>query len=242
MRALAGGTFASFASPAPDCSPLAARPRLATGNPRLDALLCGGLPAGSILLLYGPAFCGKSQLATQVVRSAAGKGIPCTVLHSQGIPSTADWPRQASSGSAAPGSITFLDCLRATEALPDASPGAPGDPGTIPCLVYVESVSTLILAQGAAATFQTLRTLSHRAVQKGGIVILGLEAGMHTEAEVEVVKHLCSGMVEFRRKGERRQFHVDGLVTTPPHPGWIEYESTESSFRVTGSFAAGRIR
>jgi circadian clock protein KaiC len=47
---------------------------LPSGNPQLDALLGGGLPAGTSTLLLGPAGTGKSTVATQFAVAAAARG------------------------------------------------------------------------------------------------------------------------------------------------------------------------
>jgi circadian clock protein KaiC len=47
---------------------------LASGSPQLDALLGGGLPGGTSLLITGPAGTGKSVLATQYACAAATRG------------------------------------------------------------------------------------------------------------------------------------------------------------------------
>jgi circadian clock protein KaiC len=47
---------------------------LPTGNSQLDALLGGGLPAGTSTLLLGPAGTGKSTMATQFATAAAARG------------------------------------------------------------------------------------------------------------------------------------------------------------------------
>ena len=45
-----------------------------SGNPHLDGLLGGGLPAGTSTLLLGPAGTGKSTVATQFAAAAAARG------------------------------------------------------------------------------------------------------------------------------------------------------------------------
>jgi circadian clock protein KaiC len=47
---------------------------LPSGNAKLDALLCGGLPAGTSTLLLGPAGTGKSTIATHFAVAAADRG------------------------------------------------------------------------------------------------------------------------------------------------------------------------
>ncbi len=53
---------------------------LPSGNPGLDALLCGGLPLGTSTLLLGPAGTGKSTIATQFAVSAAARGGACVAV------------------------------------------------------------------------------------------------------------------------------------------------------------------
>ena len=52
----------------------AERGTIASGSPQLDALLGGGLPAGTSMLITGPAGTGKSVLATQYACAAATRG------------------------------------------------------------------------------------------------------------------------------------------------------------------------
>lgn len=47
---------------------------LASDNPGLDALLCGGIPLGTSTLLLGPAGTGKSTIGTQFAVAAAKRG------------------------------------------------------------------------------------------------------------------------------------------------------------------------
>lgn len=47
---------------------------LSSGIPALDALLCGGLPAGTSTLMLGPAGTGKSTIATKMAISAVDRG------------------------------------------------------------------------------------------------------------------------------------------------------------------------
>lgn len=44
--------------------------RIPTGNEKLDAELGGGLPLGSIVEVFGPPDCGKTQFATDLIRQS----------------------------------------------------------------------------------------------------------------------------------------------------------------------------
>jgi len=50
--------------------------RLPTGVKRLDALLGGGIPAGSAVLVYGPPFLGKETFARRFLLASLAQGIP----------------------------------------------------------------------------------------------------------------------------------------------------------------------
>lgn len=73
--AIRRGGLAVFARNAAAESRQRIQPRLvSSGLPELDALLGGGLDAGTSALLVGPAGSGKSSLAMQFVHAAAGRG------------------------------------------------------------------------------------------------------------------------------------------------------------------------
>jgi circadian clock protein KaiC len=53
--------------------------RLATGVPGLDDMMGGGIPAGDVVLLTGPAGSGKTTFATQFVAQGLAEGESCVV-------------------------------------------------------------------------------------------------------------------------------------------------------------------
>lgn len=242
---------------------VAARPReakLSTGVARLDALLGGGYSPGSATLLYGPPFTGKQQLQRQAIVAAARSGVPVTVvLHtiSSGILSRRlrelDPAIEAAEQA---GLVAYVDAHSKALGEPTDHPFTTyvADTGQVhealrarcppgqPSLLVVESASTVLMTLGAARAFTYLRTLLGRVLASGGYGLLCLEGGMHAEAEVQMAKHLCAGMIELRKKGEAHCLHVEGLETAFARPGWVEYEFTSRSFKVTGSFASAAIR
>jgi KaiC/GvpD/RAD55 family RecA-like ATPase len=237
--------------------------KLSTGVERLDLLLGGGYTPGCATLLFGPAFCGKQQLQQAAVLRAARDGVHTTfLLHTIGAQAMS--ARLAAMDPTFPaaeaaGLVHYVD---AHSRFLGESTGHPGttyvdDPHDVagllaaveakgarrpPGLLAIESASTLLIDLGAAKAFTFLRTVLGRTLTQGGVGLVCLEGGMHADAEVQMAKHLCAGMVELRKKGEAHCLHVEGLETAYARPGWIEYEFTSRSFKVTGSFASRTIR
>jgi circadian clock protein KaiC len=60
--------------------------RLSTGVPKLDALMDGGIPDGSSLLLAGPSGSGKSIIASQFVAEGLRQGEPAVVAIFEELP------------------------------------------------------------------------------------------------------------------------------------------------------------
>jgi circadian clock protein KaiC len=57
-----------------DTSAYQQTPRIATGTPQLDDLLCGGLPSGHSALIVGPTGSGKTIMATNFLAEGAARG------------------------------------------------------------------------------------------------------------------------------------------------------------------------
>ncbi|HET6398300.1 MAG TPA: hypothetical protein VFH47_01955 [Candidatus Thermoplasmatota archaeon] len=239
---------------------------LGTGVARLDTLLGGGYPAKSATLLHGPPFVGKEQLLLHGIVAAVRAGVPATVVlgatsaaaMSDRLRRLEPMVRDAERG----GLLRYVDlyspllgadavqphpCAVATASVNDLGradqlllPATPPDEG-VGCFVAVDSASALLVDAGPQAAFLALRSVVGRTTGRGGVALLCLDAGMHPEQEVQLAKHLCTGMVELRRKGETLHLRVEGHETTFLRPGWVEYEFSSRSFRLTGSFACRSI-
>ena len=244
--------------------------KLATGVRRLDDLLDGGLPPSSATLVYGPAFLGKEVLARLYFLQGLALGQPgIYVLTGQATsdvraqlaamnPKYPEWERQ--------GLAHFVDTYSKTIGAEDDHPHAEYVDGAVnlnavalavnnaqrkilaaaptpstPHRLVLDSVSTLATYTNAQTTFRFLQVLVGKARRAGATSLLLLQAGMHTDAEVQTFKHLADGVVEVRSDGSANMLSVLGVGVTE-NRGWVEYRFTERSFDVTGSFAAGRIR
>ncbi len=255
---------ASQFQPANQQAALSSFKALSTGNGRLDALLGGGYPGGQATLMYGPPFCGKQILQQLSFVAAACRGVPSTyILH--GVSAESMSARLGSldarfEAAERAGLVTYVDVhshfLGESVTHPNALVVAdPHDPAQLikalelraefprsPGLLAIQSASTILMDLGPVRAFQFLRTIVGRVVKTGGVGLVCLQAGMHSEPEVQMAKHVCAGMLELRKKGEIQALHIEGLETTVARPGWIEYEFTPRLFKVTGGFATRYIR
>lgn len=105
----------------------------------------------------------------------------------------------------------------------------------------LDSVSTLIAYTNASTAFRYLQVLLGKTKAAGASGFLTLSQGMHSDAEVQMVKHLVDGIVELRSDAGKNVLKIDGAGIVD-NRGWVEYRLGEHAIEITGSFAAGRIR
>lgn len=240
--------------------------RLPTGVKRLDMLLNGGVPAGSAVLLYGPPFLGKEILARRFFLANVQSGTPAVYVLTNAATSevreqlkAADPGYPALEGKRLGRFVdTYSRSIGAEDSFRDADylDGALDLNGLSLAVnkaqaailgdhdhhaLVLDSVSTLIAYSNAGTAFRFLQTLIGRTRRVGATGYFLLDQGMHSDADVQMFKHLMSGVVELRETGGKTQLQVQGLGA-PAGQGWVDYRFDERSFDITGSFAAGRIR
>ncbi|MHB1261425.1 MAG: RAD55 family ATPase [Thermoplasmatota archaeon] len=240
--------------------------KVPTGIKRLDALLGGGIPAGSAVMVYGPPFLGKETLARRYVLASLGAGLPAVYV----LTNAATDEVRGDLLAADPGykkaedehRARFVDTysrgIGAADSFKDATylDGALDLNGISLAVnkaqaaimgkheahaLVVDSVSTLIAYSSAQTAFRFLQTLIGRTRRVGATGLYLMDQGMHTDADVQMFKHLMSGTIELRESSGKTQVQVQGLGATAA-PGWVDYKFDEKAFEITGSFAAGRIR
>lgn len=240
--------------------------RVPTGVKRLDSLLGGGIPAGSAVMVYGPPFLGKEVLARRFVLASLAAGLPSVYVLTNAATDevrrdlTAADPNYPaaeaehrsrfvdtySRGVGAADSFkdaTYLDGaldLNGISLAVNKAQAAILGKGEAHALV-VDSVSTLIAYSSAQTAFRFLQTLIGRTRRVGATGLYLMDQGMHTDADVQMFKHLMSGTIELRESSGKTQVQVAGLGASAA-PGWVDYRFDEKAFEITGSFAAGRIR
>lgn len=238
---------------------------VSSGVKQLDELLGGGMRPQDRVLLYGPSFQGKEVLARQAILSNLHRGCPVILVLTN---STVDDVRQSLGAMDArfprfedDGLLLYVDAYSRSIGVDDEDPKVTYVDSAVDLngisiglnkvqakiiakhdehLLVVDSVSTLVLYSNAQATFRFLQVLIGRARRAGATSLLLLDHGMHSEAEVQMFRHLVDGVLECRDTKERPQLKVEGL-SVDRNPGWIDYKFSETRFELTGSLAAGRI-
>lgn len=232
----------------------------------LDQLLGGGLPDRSSVLVYGPSFLGKEDLARGTFVAALQANVPAVLVLTNEAAADVreqlrlqnarfdDWERQ--------GLAWFIDTYSRAVGAEQRAPNIEYLDGPVDLngltvalnriqaqiirahemhLVVLDSVSTLVIHVNAATTFRFLQVLTGRARRAGATFLFTLDQGMHTEAEVQMFRHLATGVLSVRGEPGKPQLLVEGLGVQR-NPGWIDYKMTPQGIEMTGSLAGGRIR
>lgn len=240
--------------------------RLPTGIRRLDQLLNGGIPAGSAVLVYGPPFLGKEALARRFIQHTVETGTPAVCVLTNAA--TVDVRRELAAGSngylegESQHLARFIDTYSRSIGAEDGWPDAQYLDGSLDLnginlavnkaqagligdhdahALVLDSISTLVAFSNAGTAFRFLQTLIGRTRRIGATGLYLMDQGMHADADVQMFKHLMSGVIEVRDANGKSQMRVEGLGA-PVGVGWVDYKFDGTGFEVTGSFAAGRIR
>jgi KaiC/GvpD/RAD55 family RecA-like ATPase len=240
--------------------------RLPTGIKRLDQLLSGGIPVGSAVLVYGPPFLGKEILARRffLANLQAGNPAICVLTNTTSADVRAKLAQTDSNYSTLEkrhlGRFvdTYSRSVGAEDGFKDVEylDGALDLNGLSIAVnkaqagliaqhdqhgLVLDSVSTLVAYSNAATAFRFLQTLIGRTRRVGATGLFLMDHGMHSEADVQMFKHLMTGVIETREAGGKPQLQVQGMGA-PVGQNWVDYKFDDTTFDITGSFAAGRIR
>lgn len=236
-----------------------------TGVKQLDTLIGGRMRERERVLVYGPSFQGKEVLARQAMVANMSRGLPVIAVLTN---ATVDDVRQnlrrmdpKYDEYETAGLAWYVDAYSRSIGIDDNEPQVQYVDSAVDLnglslalnrvqaqiikdhdehLLFIDSASTLVLYSNAQATFRFLQVLIGRARQAGAITWLLLDHGMHSDAEVQMFRHLVDGVLEARDNKDRPQLRVEGLQVAR-NPGWIDYRFSDDRFELTGSLAAGRI-
>jgi KaiC/GvpD/RAD55 family RecA-like ATPase len=240
--------------------------KIKTGVRRLDDLFYGGLPLNCNVFVYGPPFTGKLVLLDLFIAEGLRKGVPGVFILTDKTPSEI----RESIRPILPkievyekkGLLKFVDAYSKNQGIETEEPNTtyvekPTDLDEIAMAVTnvqkviekdhkyhklaFHSVSTVMAYTDAMTTFRFLQNLTSRNKRAGAISLYCMDEGMFSASEVQTLKHLMNGIVEFEVKELKSFLRVEGVCDVRTR-GWIEYTHSSKNILLKGSFAVDHIR
>ena len=103
------------------------------------------------------------------------------------------------------------------------------------------TLSTIMRYSDPMSTFRFLQLLSSRNKRARAVSVYCLDQGMFDESDVQTLKSLMGGVLEFKKEDVKSFLRVEGIgdVRTPR---WIEYSHSPKDIIIRGSFAEDHIR
>jgi len=242
--------------------------KVKTGIERLDDLLLGGMPFGSNVLCVGPPFIGKEVAMLLFVAEGLRKGVPAVIVTTSHSPTEVakqmapilptfmefqqlglvGWIDASGQQVDDPSGLMddyvvkvsgpgdFQGILSALEGFSKAF-----EKQKIPYfrMIYL-SLSMSITQSDEKTAFQYVQTLAGRMKQMGGVSLIAVERGMHTEQQLESIQHHMSGALQFKTEKQKTLVGVQGVCDVQTRE-WIEYRHTNKAIMI-GAFSLERIR
>jgi KaiC/GvpD/RAD55 family RecA-like ATPase len=240
--------------------------KIKTGVRRLDDLLYGGLPLNSNVFIYGPPFTGKLVLLNLFIAEGLRKGVPGIFVLTDKSPSEIRegiklvLPKVEVYEKK--GLLKYVDAYSKSMGIDSADPNTtyiekPTDLDELNMAVTniqneiqkdnkyhkiaIHSVSTIMAITDSMTTFRFLQTSTSRNKRAGATSLYCMDFGMFKDSEVQTLKHLMNGIVEFKIDDLKSYLRVEGVCDVRTR-GWVEYSHTTKSLNLKGSFAVDHIR
>jgi KaiC/GvpD/RAD55 family RecA-like ATPase len=241
--------------------------KVKTGVRRLDDLLFGGFPAGTQVLVNGPAHTGKDTLARLFSTEGLKQGIPSIwVVTDKTWTQVRDdlitlYPKYEDAEKN--GMLRFVDLYSRSVGASTSASGvrllSSTDKGVLEQLgqtvngfseelkekfptyrLIFESVSTVTAYLDTSSTFRFLQPFIGRRKIDQAVAYYELDRGMHSDADLETLEHMVDGSVNFKVEQLKTFLSVKGVGETQSR-AWIGYTFTKRSLNL-GSFSLDHIR
>jgi KaiC/GvpD/RAD55 family RecA-like ATPase len=231
-------------------------PKIPTGIDRLDELLAGGVPAGTMVLMSAEAYVGCDTFIHDLVSHILDEGMPVMYISTRRgvdeVYSSLSSRNERVADYAATGLIKWIDLFSpAPVRVPflqhvstmrlevtsmteiflqvDSRASSGG-------MIIVDSASPLI-ARGKFEVF--VRDIASCVKKIKGVAIFRIEAGMHQDQDIENLKNIIHACISFKKDGTKTLLMVEG-ISGAKTGNWIEYQIKDGNI-ILGSFALERI-
>jgi len=239
--------------------------KVRTGISRLDDLLYGGVPFGSNVSIYGPAYIGKEVVVNLFIAEGLKKGFPAIWVLTDKAPSDireemtfvlpsyeeyeklglvryVDAYSKSIGAEARERDTTYIDeptdhqkILKAVDTL-----AAELKKKYSTYRLAFRSVSTLIAYLDPTTAFKFLQPFVGRRKRDRAVAFFVIEKGMHEEQEIQMLGSLMDGSVEFKVEQLKSFMSIKGICDVQSR-NWIRYTYTKSNVTI-GSFSLDHIK
>jgi KaiC/GvpD/RAD55 family RecA-like ATPase len=236
-----------------------------TGSPRLDDLLLGGIPFGSNVSIYGPAYVGKEVIVNAFMAEGLKKGIPVIWVITDKtpadireemqfiLPGYAEYEKlglakyvdaySRSMGSETQDAFsTYINDATDHESILKAVDGIAKEfkkKNEYYRLAF-RSISTLIAYLDPTTTFKFLQPFAGRRKRDKAISFYVIEKGMHEEQEIQMLGSVMDGALEFKVEQLKSYLAVKGICDVQSR-AWIRYTYSKQGVSI-GSFSLDHIK
>ncbi len=239
--------------------------KIKTGSPRLDDLLLGGIPFGSNVSVYGPAYVGKDVIVNAFMAEGLKKGIPAIFIITDKSPGDI----REEMAFVLPGYDVYEQkgLVKYIDAYSRSMGSEENDPYTVYLMeptdyeailkatddvakefkknheyyrLCFRSVSTLIAYLDPSTMFKFLQPFAGRRKRDKAVSFYLLEKGMHGEQEIQMLGSIMDGSVEIKVEQLKSYLAVKGICDVQSR-AWIRYTYSKQAVNI-GSFSLDHIR
>ncbi|MBA3046262.1 MAG: hypothetical protein KKH41_03680 [Candidatus Thermoplasmatota archaeon] len=239
--------------------------KVKTGDRRLDDLLLGGIPFGTNILIYGPAFTGKEVTINSFIGEGLAKGVPAILVITDKLPSEVreemmfivsgfeEYERL--------GLVKFVDAYSRSIGIEDEEANViyvaePTDHQGIMKAVdgvakellkthkyyrlAFRSISTLIAYLDSGTVFKFLQPFCGKRKRERAVCMYIIEKGMHEEQDIQMIASITDGMVDYKVEQLKTFLSIKGICDVQSR-AWIDYSHSKQGLSI-GSFSLDHIR
>ena len=239
--------------------------KIHTGTSRLDDLLLGGIPFGSNVSIYGPAYVGKEVIVNAFMAEGLKKGVPGIFVITDKTPSDVrqemEFVLPGFGEYERLGLVKYVDAYSRSMGSSEEDPYATyvQDPTDHEALLKTvdevakeykkkyeyyrlcfRSISTLIAYLDPTTTFKFLQPFGGRRKRDKAVSMYVIEKGMHGEQEIQMLGSVMDGSIEIKVEQLKSFLCVKGISDVQSR-GWIRYTYSKQSVNI-GSFSLDHIR
>ena len=239
--------------------------KIKTGTPRLDDLLLGGVPFGSNVSVYGPAYVGKEVIVNAFMAEGLRKGVPAIFIITDKTPSDLreemKFVLPGYDVYEQKGLVKYIDAYSRSMGSEDKDPYTTYlmEPTDYEAILKAtddiakefkknheyyrlsfRSVSTLIAYLDPATMFKFLQPFAGRRKRDKAVAMYVLEKGMHGDQEIQMLGSIMDGSVEIKVEQLKSYLAVKGVCDVQSR-AWIRYTYSKQAVNI-GSFSLDHIR